>query len=219
MIHKQAYLKVRASHPNRQIDCLMVLQMKQSVQRLQHHGGIRHPRRIKTRSPPSLCIISSLADTVSLLIQSKPLTIQRQNMESLLNGSRSPSPTPNQPTHVQEQQALRDETINAFHHAVSEQEDDDLEGGLLTLREKTKDELERQEEEYRAYLEREVGDVKSLVYLEEDVKDTSGKPSISMKDEGRIRKRSGKRKARKEETDQEFLLKYVRMVTCHTELC
>lgn len=130
-------------------------------------------------------------------------------MQSLLEGSRSPSPGPSRPTHVQEQEALRDETISAFHHAVSDDEDDELEGGLLTLREKTKDELERQEEEYRAYLEREVGDVKTLIQLEDERKDSGDALVSALVKEEKKDMRSKKRKARKEETDQEFLLKCV----------
>ncbi|KAF8311870.1 hypothetical protein DL93DRAFT_2060627 [Clavulina sp. PMI_390] len=151
--------------------------------------------------------------------KSKPLTIQQQNMQSLLHGSRSPSPGPTRPTHVEEQRVLRDETISAFHNAVSadsdaDSDDDGLEGGLLSLREKTKDELERQEEEYKAYLEREVGDVKSLIQLDEPPRDSDGNLLVDVRrtDEAgpsTSTKKSKKRKARKEETDQEFLLNYI----------
>ena len=152
-------------------------------------------------------------------------------MASLLGtgtSSRSPSPSlPTLPTHVQEQKALRAETISAFHTAVpsppnsSDEEGDDL-GGLLTLREKTKDELERQEEEYRAYLEREVGDVGGLVEVEPPVASTStsgvkAEGEGEMKEEGKVvevreKKKKGKKgkgRGKKEETDQEFLMKCV----------
>lgn len=146
--------------------------------------------------------------------QSKPLTIKQQNMQSLLGShSTSRSPSPSLPTHAEEQRALRSETISAFHAAVQsppDDDDDELAGGLLTLREKTKDELERQEEEYRAYLEREVGDVRSLVRIEME-----GSGSMDAEEEyvgareaeGTRKGTKGKRRARKEETDQDFLLK------------
>lgn len=134
-------------------------------------------------------------------------------MESLLQGTRSPSPGLSRPTHVQEQAALRDETISAFHQAVSDDGDDDdeFDGGLLTLREKSKDELERQEEEYRAYLEREVGDVKSLVQIAEEAGPSStSQPVVDMRPaeaERPKKKKTKKGKPVKQETDQEFLMK------------
>ena len=85
----------------------------------------------------------------------------------MLHGSRSRSPEnhlPRQPTHIEEQEELRKETIAAFHNAISEGEDDDF----LVLREKIKDELEMEEEDYRAFLEREVGDLRELVELDGD---------------------------------------------------
>ncbi len=88
----------------------------------------------------------------------------------MLHGSRSRSPEnhlPRQPTHIEEQEELRKETIAAFHNAISEGEDDDF----LVLREKIKDELEMEEEDYRAFLEREVGDLRELVELDGDAQD------------------------------------------------
>lgn len=50
----------------------------------------------------------------------------------------------------------------AFHAGDEDDEDD-----LLVPREKTKDEMELEEEEYRAFLEREVGkDLNSLISVE-----------------------------------------------------
>ena len=67
-------------------------------------------------------------------------------MNAILNdeGSRSPSPEPVKPTYVEEQQQLRDETINAFHGTIitNEGSDDD---DILVPREKTKDEVEKEE--------------------------------------------------------------------------
>ena len=72
------------------------------------------------------------------------MKLKEHVLKSLLEpGSRSVSPEPQPLTHNQEQAALRTETISAFHHAVSEDE----EGDLLIPREKTKDELELEEEE------------------------------------------------------------------------
>ena len=76
--------------------------------------------------------------------QSKPITIKQQVLAAALDGDfRSPSPEPL--THVAEQDALRKETIAAFHTGEQDDEDDDL----LVPREKTKDELEQEEEEYK----------------------------------------------------------------------
>ena len=85
-------------------------------------------------------------------------------LASTLNpNSRSPSPQPL--THVEEQEALRKETIAAFRAGGSD--DSDEEDNLLVPREKTKDEIEQEEEEYREYLQREVGeDLKGLITLD-----------------------------------------------------
>lgn len=126
-------------------------------------------------------------------------------------------------THVEEQDALRKETIAAFHGAIAQIGDDDI----LVPREKTKDEREREEEEYRAFLEREVGDLKQLVTLdadgdidEDEVKDEEEKV-VEADGEGasseKKKKKSNKTpeagteptKKSKAEQDQDFLLKYV----------
>ena len=74
--------------------------------------------------------------------------------------SRSPSPEPL--TYVQEQSALRKEAIEAFHSATKGQDEaideDGSDDDLLVLREKTKDEIQKEEEEYRDFLQREVGE-------------------------------------------------------------
>ncbi|KAJ1306158.1 hypothetical protein OPQ81_010869 [Rhizoctonia solani] len=142
--------------------------------------------------------------------KSKPLTIKQQNLAALLeSGSRPTSPTsdPAPLTHAQEQAALRDETISAFHNAVQEGEDDDL----LTLREGVKDEAEQREEEYRDFLQREVGDdISQLLWVEQGnvkVKEGLAEDQVDKKDEGK--KKKGKRKERKQETDEEFLMNYI----------
>ncbi|KAF8756616.1 KRI1-like family [Rhizoctonia solani] len=103
------------------------------------------------------------------------------------------------PSKDKEQAALRDETISAFHNAVKEDEADDL----LTLREGVKDEAEQREEEYRDFLQREVGeDISQLLWDDQ------------AKKEERKKKRA-KRKEHKQETDEEFLMKYTNPKTEH----
>jgi len=152
-------------------------------------------------------------------MQSKPVTIRQVNLEAMLNPSRSASPESEGPgplTHVQEQEVLRQETIAAFHGAADRVGDQD---DFLIPREKTKDEREREEEEYRAFLEREVGDLKELVTV--DVDDVSEKEEEEVKnDDERDEKKKQKKKTKKRteemkqtkaEKDQEFLLEYVHL--------
>lgn len=143
--------------------------------------------------------------------QSKPLTIKQQNLQAALNGEdRSPSPEPL--THVKEQKALRDETIAAFHTAVDEAESDD---DLLVPREKTKDELEREEEEYQEFLKREVGEnLNELITVEEEASAfiaedaEEGKGTRKEKKAKKAKDKTGKSKV---EEDHEFLMKYANM--------
>ena len=123
-----------------------------------------------------------------------------------MNTTKSRSPSPRPLTHEEEQRALRDETIAAFHHSVDNQNDDA--DDLLVLREKTKDELEQEEEEYRTFLEREVGtNLADLVTV-----DSSTWQEVQT---GKEKKSEGtKRDTRKlvklkEEENQEFLMKYL----------
>jgi len=123
--------------------------------------------------------------------------------------SRSPSPEREPPslTHYQEQAALRSETISAFHHAVTEDDEDDL----LVAREKAKDELEKEEEEYAEFLRREVGqDLGSLVEVEkvEGGEDEVEEESVEEDQPKKKEKKKAKGKAKQEE-DHEFLMKYV----------
>lgn len=88
---------------------------------------------------------------------------------------------------------------------------------LLVSREKTKDEIEQEEEEYREFLQREVGqivDIKELITIEEGIDrgHIKGEGDTSMprkKDkEGRKRKkREEKEEIRSEQSDRDFLLK------------
>ncbi|KAF7428854.1 hypothetical protein PC9H_008086 [Pleurotus ostreatus] len=145
--------------------------------------------------------------------KSKPVTLRQVALEEALNpDSRSPSPEPL--THVQEQEVLRKETIAAFKGVASGDESDDL----LVPRSKTKDELEQEEEEYRTFLEREVGpDLAGLVTVE------AGVMAQEEEDDGRPEETRGKSKKKKskkskgaaaqdkpkEEADQEFLMNYI----------
>ncbi|KAF5317330.1 hypothetical protein D9611_003660 [Ephemerocybe angulata] len=143
--------------------------------------------------------------------KSKPITLRQQNIDAVLHGSRSPSPEP-QPTHVQEQEALRSETIRAFHSAVAASDDED---DILVLREKTKDEVEREEEEYRAYLERQVGeDLRGLVTVGEEGDEGDDEEEEGEKKERKKKKKKGKKEREgkgksKADEDQEFLLNYI----------
>jgi len=141
----------------------------------------------------------------------------------MLHGSRSQSPENDFPrplTHVEEQEELRKETIAAFHNAIPEGEGDDF----LVLREKTKDELEMEEEDYRAFLEREVGNLRELVELDGDAQDrlyetavgveavSGGKSEEKSEHKKKKKKRGGDdsgalRKKTKAEEDQDFLMK------------
>ena len=119
-------------------------------------------------------------------------------------------------THVQEQEVLRKETIAAFHGAVDKVGDED---DFLIPREKTQDEREREEEEYRAFLEREVGDLKDLVTVDgDDVSEEEVKEEETKNEEDENEKKTKKKKSKKgteevkktkAEKDQEFLLKCV----------
>ncbi|KAF4598798.1 hypothetical protein EYR38_007206 [Pleurotus pulmonarius] len=144
--------------------------------------------------------------------KSKPVTLRQVALEEALNpDSRSASPEPL--THVQEQEVLRKETIAAFKDAASGDESDDL----LIPRSKTKDEIEQEEEEYRTFLQREVGpDLANLVTVEAGVMaqeedddlleeaEAEGKKKKSMKSKGAVAQNKPK-----EEADQEFLMNYI----------
>lgn len=87
------------------------------------------------------------------------------------------------------------------------------------MREKTRDEVEREEAEYRAYLEREAGPLEKILDLGEEIKvegesrrqgteDVHVHPDEA--DPGKKKKKKRKRDVdEKKETDQEFLIKCV----------
>jgi protein KRI1 len=156
----------------------------------------------------------------------KPVTLPEQRLAAELDVSTTRSSSPEAlsppPTHVAEQVALRAETIAAFHanDADAGDAEEEVEGGLFTLREKTRDELELEEAEYRAYLEREVGPLEKILDLGEEGKvedvirpheDEGARVHPGEADAGKKKKKKGKGKVEEErkETDQEFLLKYV----------
>ncbi|KAL1729503.1 KRI1-like family C-terminal-domain-containing protein [Schizophyllum commune] len=141
-------------------------------------------------------------------------SVTQPSLNALDRGSRTPSPEP--VTHVEEQRALRDETIAAFHTAVDSADDED---DLLIPREKTKDELEREEEEYRTFLEREVGeDLSHLVSVESAAGTSAAVKADAEEEESPKKKKKEKKKAEKvqdkgrkskEEEDHEFLMNYI----------
>jgi protein KRI1 len=103
---------------------------------------------------------------------------------------------------VQEQQELRDQTIAAFHQAVQESDDD-----LLVPREKTKDELDREEEEYQEFLRREVGeDLNRLIEVDKDQLGIFEEPPQDYVPGKKKVKGKGKEKGTNVD-DQEFLMK------------
>lgn len=143
--------------------------------------------------------------------------MRQHALASALDGGASRSASPEPLTHVEEQKELRSKTIAAFHTAVdAKDESEEEEDGFLVPREKTKDEIEREEEEYRAFLEREVGeDLSELVTVETDaagVWDGTGADSdgdCSQKKSKKGKKKDKKPLNGKQDEDQEFLLKYV----------
>ncbi|PFH51649.1 hypothetical protein AMATHDRAFT_74825 [Amanita thiersii Skay4041] len=154
--------------------------------------------------------------------QSKPITFRQVVLDAALHtGSRSPSPELRKPTHVEQQKALRDETIAAFHHALTDasEDSDDSGGGVLIPREKTKDELEKEEEDYRAFLENELGsDLEDLITVETfepDAAELQTRNSRNPEADGSTRGKSqqhksrGPKKSTKEQEDQEFLMNYI----------
>ncbi|KAH9888481.1 KRI1-like family C-terminal-domain-containing protein [Cubamyces lactineus] len=147
--------------------------------------------------------------------KSKPVTMRQHALASALEGAQSRSPSPQPLTHMEEQEELRKETISAFHTAVKPG-DDVEEDDFLVPREKTKDEIEQEEEEYRAFLQREVGeDLTGLVTVDPDSagildgadeEEQVGGKKKKAKQEKQKEKKPAKNK---QEEDQEFLMNYI----------
>ncbi|KAH7883247.1 Krr1-domain-containing protein [Phlebopus sp. FC_14] len=171
--------------------------------------------------------------------KSKPLTIRQAALNSALADSHSRSPSPQLKTtsltHVEEQRLLESETRAAFNGAVPStskreiDDDSDSQDDFLVPRSRTRDELEIEEEAYRTFLEREVGeDLDGLVTVEksntrevvgvpgsvEDIVKSRGKEKKKRHEETQRDKedlglKGTKRKKAKEEDDQEFLMNYI----------
>ncbi|KIK69016.1 hypothetical protein GYMLUDRAFT_35057 [Collybiopsis luxurians FD-317 M1] len=134
--------------------------------------------------------------------KSKPITLRQVALEAQLQ-SDSRSPSPEVLTHAEEQRRLRAEAIVAFNQVGEDNDDGD---DLFVPREKTKDELEREEEEYRLFLEREVGtDLKDLVTVEGN----TWKDEVFSPAEEKKKKKKGKDPSKSEDDAQEFLMNYI----------
>lgn len=176
----------------------------------------RTGRTILPRSRTKEHVRLYLSLTILILrfvLQMKPLTFKQHVLSSNLHAnpaSRTPSPSPQIITHDQEQSKLRSETVSAFHQAVDDNGDD----GMFILREKTKDDVEREEEDYQEYLRQEVGeDIRDLISIDGDanpikVEDASGEEAgeAAPKAKKKQKRNKGKEK-QKSETDHEFLMK------------
>lgn len=93
-----------------------------------------------------------------------------------------------------------------FQTAVDADSDTD---DLLIPREKTKDEIEQEEEEYRQFLQREVGtDIGGLLTIDEGIEriHDENEGDAKVKVESKRTKRT-KGKKEKEQSDHEFLMK------------
>ncbi|KAI9511455.1 Krr1-domain-containing protein [Russula earlei] len=158
----------------------------------------------------------------------KAVTLPQQRLAAALDDATTRSDSPEDPslplTHAAEQAALRAETISAFHSrtalrdsdtggAEQGEEEGEGEGGL------TRDEVEQDEAEYRAYLEREVGPLEKILDLGEqegiqdgarrkDNEDVDAQPGETSPGGKRKKKRKKDVEERKE-TDQEFLINYI----------
>ncbi|KAG9017244.1 hypothetical protein FRB90_001262 [Tulasnella sp. 427] len=154
-------------------------------------------------------VFGGLRRSRSLLDQDdKPLTYKAQLAATLL-GKPSEEQAPSEPTYAQEQEALRQETISAFHGAVEGDEDE----GLLILRKEIKDDVAEDDEEYRDYVRKEVGDIKQLLWVDEqawaavrpDDEDEDMEPTVA---ESSKKKEKRKKKKPQDEAEQ-FLANYL----------
>lgn len=161
--------------------------------------------------------------------KSKPLTIRQAALAAALEDGEAPSRSPSPPplTHVEEQSILQSEMRAVFHSAVdSLNKGDDVEDDLLIPRSRTRDEVEQEEEEYKAFLEREVGeelrelitgDVGNTTDRDQEIA-SSKEDQVDKKDRMKRKKEkldakgdkeSKKSKKSKEDEDHEFLLNYI----------
>lgn len=137
------------------------------------------------------------------------MTYKAQLAANLL-GKPSDEQGPSVPTYAEEQEALRRETISAFHGAIDGDEGDD--DGLLVLRREFKDDVDEDDEEYRAYVQKEVGDIKQLLWVDEEARaavrpddeDEEGQQVIA---ESSKKKEKRKKKKNPEDEAEQFLAK------------
>ncbi|KAG6331753.1 hypothetical protein ID866_7334 [Astraeus odoratus] len=160
--------------------------------------------------------------------KSKLLTIRQAVLSAALQDGQAPSRSPSPPplTHVDEQNLLQSETRAAFHGAIDllniDAEDDE---DLLIPRSRTRDEAELEEEEYKTFLEREVGeDLQELITVDQSV----AREDAAEEDDRKERKKSKKERKNdkviskdagatvtnskmksKEDEDHEFLMNYI----------
>ena len=79
---------------------------------------------------------------------------------------------------------------------------------MLVLREKTKDEIEKEEEEYRAYLQREVGgDLADIITVDAESDPQPEEDERPKKKSKKEKKEKATGKKTKQDDDQEFLMK------------
>ena len=143
------------------------------------------------------------------------MTIRQAALQSALLNPDSRSPSPEPLPHVEEQRALRNETILAFNQTIAPDDEDDI----LVLREKTRDEQEVEEEEYRVFLEREVGDDLHALISDDEVQgQVLSQSDHHVKETPREKKKQKKRTDHvghaagtksQEQSHQDFLMKYI----------
>lgn len=136
------------------------------------------------------------------------MTYKAQLTAALL-GKPSDERGPSEPTYAEEQEALRRETISAFHGAVGEGEDED--DGLLVLRKEVKDDVEEEDEEYQTYVHKEVGDIKQLLWVDEAAR-AAVRPDDEEEGAGHVvaessKKKEKRKKKREQDEAEQFLAK------------
>ncbi|KAM0753786.1 Krr1-domain-containing protein [Meredithblackwellia eburnea MCA 4105] len=114
---------------------------------------------------------SSSKSTTKKASTSKPVLLKDYQRSRLLADPTGSAPDGDEVplTFAQESQALKEETKRAFHAADDEDEDDGMDG-LLVPRSKTKDEKQKEEEDYQQFLKKNVGEKDVEAALEHDEK-------------------------------------------------
>ncbi|KAG8815533.1 hypothetical protein FRC17_000675, partial [Serendipita sp. 399] len=146
----------------------------------------------------------------------KALNIKQHALNSILNPSDSRTPSPAPLTYAKEQELLKKETVRVFKDAVASGAEDSDDVDFLVPREKTKDEIEQEQEEYREFLQRELGpnvDIRELITVEDDIEriheEGEGITRIISTKKKKKQKSSDEDRARKEQSDQDFLVNYI----------